>query len=271
MKKTKNILLSFILFFILIYFTHIQVYASDKEYDIKQATFDIYLTEDGNAKITENWSISFTKGDFTRFYKDIYKNLPKVENFDKIEIDSFLINGVLCEQVNNNYERNKYTYYASSYDNYYTLQWFYPATNETVNYTCTYTLSNVVKETDNDKALFCYRVIGDNFEKKIDKTIVNIYLPKDSTIDVQYAPTSKYETTNNCITFTNNNSKGMQKYHIRTNASIFNHLKYVSLSEIKQQEMKSKMPKFIFIGTILFMVIIITIKLKKREEKTKGI
>lgn len=97
MKKTKNILLSFILFFILIYFTHIQVYASDKEYDIKQATFDIYLTEDGNAKITENWSISFTKGDFTRFYKDIYKNLPKVENFDKIEIDSFLINGVLCE------------------------------------------------------------------------------------------------------------------------------------------------------------------------------
>ena len=61
----------------------------------------------------------------------------------------------------------------------------------------------------------------------------------------------------------------MLQLQIRTNANIFNHLKYVSLSEIKQQEMKSKMPKFIFIGTILFMVIIITIKLKKENKKQK--
>ena len=278
MKKTKLLLTSLIFLIFILFNTFIIVNAEDKEYEIDNADFYIQLSKDGDALVTETWTITYKKGDFTRFYKEIYNDLPKLEKFDKIDIQSFTINGKDCSQTFNITERLPFTYYASYSGNNFSIQWFYPVNNETVTYSCTYVLSNVVKETDNNVALFCYRVIGDNFDKKIKHTTVSIYLPKEYIIDVRYSSSNNYEIFDDHIIFENNNSKGMQKYHIATNSNVFNSLTFIPLSEIKENnstsnkfELNEDSLTWIIIGIFVIVFIIVSIILGRIENKKQKI
>lgn len=139
------------------------VSATDKEYNISNAVFTAELQENGDAIITEYWTVNYTKGDFTKFYKDIYTNLPILEQFDDIEVMSCLINGTDAIATNNTTERKENTYYFEKNSDTDTIHWFKPASNETIiHYEIKYKLTNVVKQVDNN-ALFCYRFIGANF------------------------------------------------------------------------------------------------------------
>ena len=166
MKIKFSILLSTIIFICITTLSSINVYAEEKKYEIPNANFYVTLLDNGDALITEVWKVKYTKGNFTRFYKDIYKNASIIEDFSNINIRNCKINGKdISEVYSLNREHNHY-YIDSSTDS-YSINWFYEASNETVEYEITYLLSNIVKETDNNKAVFYYRYIGVNFEKEV--------------------------------------------------------------------------------------------------------
>lgn len=128
------------------------LFAADKEYTIKSADFHVELQKNGDATVTETWTVDFTKGNFTRFYVERYLKLPKLEIFSDITYHSF------TDSFN-----------IKTDSTYETYAWYMDAQNEKMTFTVKYTLQNVVKTSSNDIAQFCYRFVGERFEKQIKK------------------------------------------------------------------------------------------------------
>ncbi len=156
-----------------------------KDYTINNAYFYITLTSNGDANITEKWSVTYT-GDYSRFYKDIHnKGLNAIEKFDKILLHSVAINGNNCMQATDANQRKDYTYSLEGYMDNARMSWYYNAKNETVEYTINYTLKNVVKATDNQLAVFSCRLIGVEFEKEINNISIMIIPPGSTDIQLK--------------------------------------------------------------------------------------
>ena len=94
----------------IIFIFRLNVFANDKEYNVPNAEFNVYLQENGDAIVQEIWTVNYTKGSFTRFYKDFYKDVTPVEKFDDIKVLNCLINGEYATEVNDTNIRNDYTY-----------------------------------------------------------------------------------------------------------------------------------------------------------------
>ena len=75
------------------------VKAEEKEYDISSVNFDVTLNRDGSADVIEEWTVTYRTGEFSRFYKEIYKDVTKLEEYDNIFFKNFWINNTLCELV----------------------------------------------------------------------------------------------------------------------------------------------------------------------------
>ena len=86
--------------------------AEEKEYDISSADFEVILNRDGSADVTEEWVVTYTEGEFTRFYKDIYKDVTKLEKYDDIQFNNFWINDISCDEAYDTSTREDYTYYC---------------------------------------------------------------------------------------------------------------------------------------------------------------
>lgn len=227
------------------------VFADDKEYSVEYAEFIADIQENGDAIITEKWTVDFKKGDFTRFYKDIYKMTTELEQFDDIEVIGATINGKDAEATWS-IDRVDYHYFfeknqSSDTD---TIHWFLHAKNETVRYEIQYVLKGVVKETDDDMALFCYRFIGKNFPVTVKTTSTTIIAPNNSPIDVRYSATNDYYTGRNGITFNTGAVKGMLKYNVCMDSRAFYGLKYVPLDTIKKNEKKDPLTEDDIFGFI---------------------
>ena len=247
MKRKFTMLLSIVIFIYITTLSSNKVYADEKEYEIPSADFHVTLLKNGDALVTENWKVKYTKGNFTRFYKDIYKNVSAIEDFSNIEVKNCKINGKeVSEAKSMNREHNHY-YIETTYDS-YSINWFYEASNELVEYEITYLLSDIVK-TNNNKALFCYRFIGSNFEKRVENTYVEIFTPAATSIDLQYGNEDNYKKENNCIFLTQNNVKGLLKYRIAMDSTIFTDLQYISQenADSEDNDEKFSLIKIIFI------------------------
>ena len=88
------------------------VRAEEKEYSVPAADFEVEIKNDGTVHVTENWEVSYTRGDFTRFYKDIYRTVPTEETFN-LDEDSMKvsIDGKECAPAYNTTDRENYTFF----------------------------------------------------------------------------------------------------------------------------------------------------------------
>ena len=68
MKRFSLFIFAFI---ITISFLFVNVNADTKKYTTESVDFDVLLTRDGDAEITETWVVNYEKGEFTRFRKNI--------------------------------------------------------------------------------------------------------------------------------------------------------------------------------------------------------
>ena len=57
----------------------LSVNAAEKQYRIDSADFRVDLEKNGDAVITEHWTVTYEKGEFTHFYKDVYNAPNKLE------------------------------------------------------------------------------------------------------------------------------------------------------------------------------------------------
>lgn len=213
-------------------------YADSKEYRVDSADFYVELKENGNAVITERWEVSFLKGDFSRFYKDIYKNVTSLEQFSGVDILGAEINGAECERTDS-LDRVDYHYWYEENRNQDTIHWFFHAKNQRVSYQITYELKGLVKETDDHIALLSYRFIGRNFPETVQHTTVRIAPPGQAAIHVRYSKADKVDTGEGSVSFSKRKVSGALRYSIAMDASYFEGLTYVPLKTIQSEERKA--------------------------------
>ncbi|HOH88451.1 DUF2207 domain-containing protein, partial [Ruminococcus sp.] len=149
---------------------------ADNSYEVRDAEFNISFTENGDAIVSEKWDVDFISGDFTRFYKDIYNPLNQHEYIDSIEVMEAAINDQPAERQYST-DRVDYHYYFEEQSDRFTIHWFRHSSNETVKYEIKYSIKNAVKLDNNGRAVFSYRLIGQNFPKIVGSVKTVIELP----------------------------------------------------------------------------------------------
>ncbi|MBQ5338692.1 MAG: hypothetical protein J6Z40_05950, partial [Oscillospiraceae bacterium] len=71
-KRMQHLFAAALLLLTVLMMQPLTAFADDKQYQVDAADFNVSFTENGDACITEDWIVTYTRGSFTRFYKDIY-------------------------------------------------------------------------------------------------------------------------------------------------------------------------------------------------------
>ena len=270
----KRLLTKIALFIVLfgIGISGINVKASNKEYNIESAEFNVYLDENCNADRKEKWNLNFKKGDFSRFKVSRLLNPNELEKFDDIEFKDFKNNNSNCLEAEDIEKRPEGTYSLSKSDNLLEYAWYFKANNEKLILEDNYKLINLVKYTDSGYALFCYRFIGEDFEKDIDNLKIVINMPSKGNIEIRHDSDMKYEIFDNRVELNKNNSSGMVKINVAMDKNMFsNNIGYISeetLDKIYESENSAEeFSEFFFMGIaaifVTFIIWILYVYLKK--------
>ena len=155
------------------------VFAVEKEYTIDSASFSIDIDEQGDAYVSEHWTVNYKKGAFSRFYKNIYLQVPNDEKF-QIEFTSILVDGRECTYTNDTNERIDYTYSIVETSNTIRYEIYMNSEDVVREFTVNYVLSDVVKNVNNEYYLFKFRLLPQGFQETIKRTNVSVTLPDDN-------------------------------------------------------------------------------------------
>ena len=140
----RHIFSVFALLLLVMLMQPLTAFAADKEYRVDSADFRVSFANNGDANITEIWNVTYTKGSFTRFYKDIYNAFNKLEYIPDIQVQSAQINGTDAVQQYNA-ERNDGHFFFQKDADKYTIHWYQSAANETVQYQINYVIPGALK------------------------------------------------------------------------------------------------------------------------------
>lgn len=214
--------LAFCVFFMLFGFsTEVYAKSKDKEYSIQSAEFEVHLDENGDAYVNEKWDLNFEKGNFSRFYLERLKDTNELEKYDDIVFENFKIDGQECEQ-SPQYVRKDNTYSIDHDEDKLEYEWHFSAQEDTkLTLEDSYKLTNVVKANDRGYAFFCYRFVGANLDKEIEKLKINIYAPDSCTIELRNKPGMKYHIYDDNIELTDKDSSGLVKVNIAMDRGVF--------------------------------------------------
>ena len=89
-RRPHRPLLALALLALLLVLAHPRAARADtKQYSIPEASFEVWLANDGTAEVEETWKVSYTKGDFTRFYKEIFtgSSIEAEERFSDLSVE----------------------------------------------------------------------------------------------------------------------------------------------------------------------------------------
>lgn len=212
MKKILSMLfLLFILF--LGYLYPFNIYA--KSYTVNSLDVNVYLNEYGDAEIEETWVVDYS-GSFSRFYKNIYLDLPKDESISQISNWSVSIDGVDCERTNDIESRTPYTFAIIEEKDKLRYEIYSDTNSEIREFQIRYTLEDVVKYVDNSYYLFVMRCLPDGYKDNIENLNVRI-----STFDLNTDIIGLYNTKgiekfeNGLYILEAKNCKDMYKVRVR--------------------------------------------------------
>lgn len=242
----KSIIKTMIVVYITILLTGsaLNVQASEKKYcSIDSANFDIQLLENGDANITETWTVDY-EGKYSRFYKDIHSgSLTTAEKYTDSKFNYLTINGVECAYAEDLDAREDYTYSIVNQGGNTTINWYYNVEDDEVTYEANYTIENIVKETVANQAVFCYRLIGKDFTKEIDNVSIKISTYNNQPVDLYYTNKENsiaISTDNNGTLYIDSTkaSSGLFRVIATTNIDVFtietDRLTYITTQELEE-------------------------------------
>ena len=214
--------------------TGLQAFADEKSYRTDSADFDITLSENGDATITERWTVTYTSGSFTRFYKDIFDPGNQLEYFPEINVISCHINDTEATPTYS-IDRIDYHYFFERSDSQmYTIHWFKAAQNETINYDITYQIPNAVKINEYNDAEYCYRLIGYNFPSTVGEVNTNIHLPDIDAVNQATLSSGAFENDGNVLHCKEYNVNGVYKVRLNMKSDCFGTLQHIASVEVPQ-------------------------------------
>ena len=187
MKRGCRFLISFLLVLLLI--PNIAIFADSlKICTFENADIVVILNADGSADIKERWVVNYQQGSFSRLTKNIYLNLPKEEEFTKIDNWDISVDGIKCEYTTNTENRPDYHYGLIEKGDILAYEVYAKSENQVRTYEISYRLYDVVKHVDNEYYLFTFRALPKGYKTNIEN--FNIYvLPEkqDATLEVLYS------------------------------------------------------------------------------------
>ena len=227
-----------------------------RSYNINKANFIIELHEEGKATITEQWEV-FYEGEYFRFYKENYfKQLPENERY-VYEYLSSKINGKELSLIE---KESDYGFLKSETDKGYQFEWFYKAKDEVVNYEVSYNLLNVIKKTSDGKTFFINRLVGEEFNKRIDEVSIKIIGENVQKINIKSLSDKedfKIKYNNESIEIVSEKGhSGLLKINLELNSADFNAV----LIENQNAEEKEGPNGFVIL-LILFVFLILVLAL----------
>ncbi|MCR5121127.1 MAG: DUF2207 domain-containing protein [Ruminococcus sp.] len=235
---------AFLMIFIMIFsMLSLPLYAcaSEKEYRVDSAEFKIIVEDNGDISVGEIWKLTFEKGSFSRFSKDIYNPPNQLEYIKEVGIGKGRINGSDVEytKTEERPEDPEPHYCVVPNSDRFTVSWIRKSENESVEYEIYYKLPKAVRLDENDRAAFCLRPIGENFPKEVGSVKATVVIPtKDDTLN--YTVSSGSGTVSaNMITFTDSNHSGMYKLRFDMSSANFHDLTRVADVVIPESALKS--------------------------------
>ena len=217
-----------------VFFSAAPLYAAaeEKSYQTDAAMFDISFSESGTATVTEFWSVTYTSGSFTRFYKDFFNPGNQLEYMPDINVISCHINGVEAVATNSMDRIDNHYFFEHSSSQKYTIHWFKAAQNETVQYDITYEIPNAVKLDENNQAEYCYRLIGANFPKTVGEVNTRIHLPDSNALKKANFSSGGYDTDGNTLYSSAQNVKGVFKVRLYMDPQYFGALQRIAAVDV---------------------------------------
>lgn len=245
--------------------------ANEKEYVIKSAVFEMQINEDGSVDVVENWLVDYQQGKFSRFYKNIYLNVPKSEKFS-IDFQGIEIDGKNCSLTQKTNTRPDYTYALVEDVNTLRYEAYVSSENETRSYQVSYTLNNVVKHVDNDYYLFVYRILPKGYKAIIEDFKVEITLPQNVSLEHLNKTSGSKSDDDNVITILDENVSDLYKVSLKLNGSGFEEFTTSSnLSENELNDGDETLNGFAFalsaIIVLVILFIILAIVLEVSEQR----
>ena len=238
------------------------VHAAEKEYRVDAADFTVAFSETGEAEIKEHWIVTYENGDFTRFYKDIFNASNQLEYISDVKIAEVSINGVKCEQ-SQSLDRVNNHFFFEALDDRFTVHWFKAAHNETVEYDILYSIPNAVKLDENNRAEFCYRLIGENFPKTVGNVSAVVYFPKkDDTVTCSISQ-GEYDINSDAVYLNAGNVSGMYKLRLNMSPEGFVDLTKiidVSVPENVQRAVDDSDSDVWFIIIVVIVILVVIVK-----------
>ena len=207
--------------------TPLHAAADTKSYRTDQADFDISFSDSGTATVTESWTVTYTSGSFTRFYKDIFNPGNQLEYIQDIRVLSCHING-MDAAATDSIDRVDYHYFFEQSDpQMYTVHWFKAAQGETVHYDITYEIPNAVKLDAENNAEYCYRLIGVNFPKTVGEVHLKVHVPDVNAVNEASLSAGEIETDGNTLCSTAKNVSGIYKLRLNMDPKYFSTLQRI--------------------------------------------
>ena len=185
-RKTTAHILTFMLMVTMLgglLFPEIIASAENKVYSVPAAHFYVKIEDDGRVSVTDVWDVKFSEGTFSRFYKDIYKNVPAEEAFsldeDSVKVS---IDGRSCLREKNSKD---YTFRLTDNGEYYTVSCYRQSEGVKRAYKISYIINNAVKIVDNEYYLVTFRMIGAHFSKTVGHVEARFTAPQGAVMDVR--------------------------------------------------------------------------------------
>ena len=151
-KQARIIMLCIIMMIGTFCIAPIKAHAEEKVYNVNYAEFDITLSETGTATVTEHWNVTYSSGNFTRFYKDIFIPGNQLEYFSEINVLDCNIDGQKATATTSLDRIDYHYFFELGSSQLITVHWFKAAHDQMVDYDITYEIPNAVKLDENDEA-----------------------------------------------------------------------------------------------------------------------
>jgi len=210
----------------------LKAYADEKSYRTDSADFDISFSESGDATIKEIWTVTYTSGSFTRYYKDLFVPGNQLEYFSDIRVIDCQINGKAATATNSMDRIDYHYFFEKSEAQKYTIHWFKAASNETVRYDITYQIPNAVRLDESNNAQYCYRLIGANYPKTVGQVSAKVHLPNENTLNSVTLSSGSYEQDGDVLVCKASSVNGIYKVRLNMKSEDFSDLQRIASVQV---------------------------------------
>lgn len=248
-----------------------------KDYWIDSAVFDVQLNRDGSAEITEDWTLTFEGGTYSRYYKDVHTRVSEVESFSQLSVEEVQVDGVSCRETTDTEGRPEYHYSVIESGEDIELAAYFRFDQGSHHIVFKYRLDDVVKNWGDEAAAFCYRYLGDEFDTNVRELELRVTAPENCTRadwDVRFADNLTVMDSNDLqIVLAGSNRTGMIKVKLWMDPDAFDGLTLVDPDSADKEPLGfwGKLLRGIGViaGVFVVWVVVGVAKESKRHKKMR--